>query len=224
MRMTLAALAALGVLALVALGPAGGSRPRGPAREPGPPWGPHLHAVDEALGRGDRSAAVRAWQAAHAMAPGARSWVGLIETRQGALRIGDATGSRRAGGARAREACLAGLFRARAAGSVDGVLQAVEAFATLGDRQVAARGLRIAAALAEQRGDAGAAPRVRAAERRLAAELATLPPCHADATREGRAGGPWSPGGRRGSARAAPAKEHRAGRPAVVGRATEALT
>jgi hypothetical protein len=112
------------------------------------PWAPHVERVDEALAQDNVSAALRAWGNAYTAALGSRRWEGLIEVGDAYLRIGDRVAYRPAFAAKAREAYLAALFRARRQNSLDGVLRAADAFAALGDRQVVAQCLKLARELA----------------------------------------------------------------------------
>ena len=73
-----------------------------------------------------------------------------------ALRLGDASGDRRAMEPEARRAYLSALTHARARRSLDGVLRATEAFAHLGDRDMVEQGIHIARDLAGSDGDAQA--------------------------------------------------------------------
>ncbi len=123
-------------------------KPPGEARAPrearGAPWRTHLARVDEALARQDLSGAIRACHDAYRAALGSRRWEALVDVGDAYLRIGEAAGSRKGWEPRARESYLNALLRARQEGSVEGVLRATEAFADLGDREVAEQGLRIA--------------------------------------------------------------------------------
>ena len=85
-----------------------------------------------------------------------------------ALRIGAIPGFKKAAESRARESYWTALFRARRQGSLNGVLDAAEAFGALGDRVMVEQCVRIAERLATLTGDADASERVRA----LAADLA----------------------------------------------------
>ncbi len=136
------------------------------------PWRAHLRAVDDALGRQDVGGAERAWHAGFGVALGSRAWEGMLEVGHASLRIGDVTGIRKTAAARARDLYLAALFRARQHGSLDGVLRAAEAFAVLGDREVATQSIRIAEGLAAQDRDPRARERVRELGARLAGWLA----------------------------------------------------
>jgi hypothetical protein len=119
-------------------------------------WVVHLRKVEDALARKDVSAAVRAWHDGYVTALGARRWEGLLEVADAHLRIGEVSGSRKASEPKARELYLAALFRARAQGSLEGVLRAAEAFARFGDREVVSRCLSIAERLAARSNEPGA--------------------------------------------------------------------
>jgi hypothetical protein len=71
--------------------------------------------------------------------PPATSWEPLLRVGDEARLRGDTPAARRA--------YLAGLFRARGESSLDGVLLAAEAFADLGDREVARHAVGMASAL-----------------------------------------------------------------------------
>jgi len=88
--------------------------------------------------------------------------------RGGLLRIGAIPGFGKASEARARETYWLALFRARQQGSLNGVLDAAEAFGALGDGAMVEQCLRVAEGLAALHSDKGAADRVRA----LAATIA----------------------------------------------------
>ncbi len=135
------------------------------------PWTAHLQRVDAALAASNVSTAERAWHDAYAEALRSRRWEGLLEAGDAYLRIGKVANGRTAAQAQARRAYLTALFRARNEGSLDGVLHTVEAFAALGDHEVAEQGLRIAERLAEKSPDAHARERVRAVADRLAARV-----------------------------------------------------
>lgn len=108
-----------------------------------------LAAIDRALRAGDVRAALTAWHPAYTAALRDRRWNGLIDVADAWLRIERAAGAGKAGDSKARELYLMALFRARHEGSVAGVLRAAIAFDQLGDRDVAARALGIAATLDE---------------------------------------------------------------------------
>ena len=132
------------------------------------PWTEHIHAMDQALAERNATAAVRAWRNAYAAALATPGWRGLVEVAAGSLRIGAIPGFGRASEARARETYWLALFRARQQGSLNGVLDAAEAFGALGDGAMVEQCLRVAEGLAALHSDKGAADRVRA----LAATIA----------------------------------------------------
>jgi hypothetical protein len=162
-------LVAIAVLGLVGLrharpGSAAGSVPPIPSSEPQP-------TVDGALAAGDLNAAVRAWHAVHGAALASGTWEAMIEAGDAALRLGRVDGARTPSEARARQAYLVALFRARAERSIEGVLRAAEAFAQLGDDEVVAQGITIARRLAAQAPDGARGARLEEVEARLAARL-----------------------------------------------------
>lgn len=138
-----------------------------PTTEPQPVWTAELAQVDAALAGGDIGAAIRGWRNAYTAALGSRRWDAMLDVGDVYLRIGDRTRMRRVYEAKAREAYLIALFRARRESSLDGVLRSGQAFAGLGDREVVAHCIRIADALAKQRDDVASAERVRQWAERL---------------------------------------------------------
>jgi hypothetical protein len=105
-------------------------------------WVRHLNAVDVALETNDLQAALKAWQAAYGAALAGRHWEGYAAAADAYLRIARVAST--PGAPRARDLYLSALFRARDAGSRDGVLRVAAAFDALGDREVAAQAQRIA--------------------------------------------------------------------------------
>lgn len=124
-------------------------------------WASSLREMEEANARGDVMRAVRAREETYRAAVTDRTWEGYLAAGDAVLRLGDLTQNRGAAEPDARRLYLAALFRARSQYSLDGVLQATEAFARLGDRDVVARGLAIARDLAGS--DPAAQARVRMA-------------------------------------------------------------
>jgi hypothetical protein len=122
----------------------GPSAPRGGAA----PWAAHVAAVDAALTAGDVAAALSAWHAAYGAALGSRRWDGFADTGDAYLRIGRASSTPARAVPRARDLYLSALFRARDAGSLDGVLRMAAAFDRLGDRDVTLHAVRMARGLA----------------------------------------------------------------------------
>jgi hypothetical protein len=131
------------------------------------PWREYIRAMDLSLAEANATAAVRAWRNAYAAALGTPGWRGLVEVAAASLRIGAIPGFANASEARARETYWTALFRARQQGSLNGVLEAAEAFGTLGDRTMVEQCIRVAESLAALNGDASEAARVR----ELAADL-----------------------------------------------------
>jgi hypothetical protein len=115
-----------------------------PVRGGAAPWAAHLATVDAALAVGDAPAALSAWREAYGVALGSRRWEGFADAGDAYLRIGRASGAPASAVPRARELYLSALFRARDAGSLDGVLRIATAFATLGDHDVTVQALRMA--------------------------------------------------------------------------------
>jgi hypothetical protein len=116
------------------------------------PWDEYLQSMQDALAAGDARAADWALKQAHWAALGSRRWEGMIEVGDAARRAGSVTA--------ARTAYLTAAYRARRLGSLDGVLSCAEAFAALGDRDVAEQWLGVARDLA--RPNESALARVRA--------------------------------------------------------------
>ena len=118
------------------------------------PWVLPLQDMHSALERADFASAATARHKAHLAALGSRSWEGFLAVGDAALRLGDASGDRRAIEPEARRAYLSALTHARAQRSLDGVLRATESFARLGERDMVEQGIRIARDLAGTDGDA----------------------------------------------------------------------
>ncbi len=131
-------------------------------------------AIGESVQRGDLAAARAAWHDAYRSLRRTRDWQGMAALGDTALGIAGASGARQPWEADARQAYLGALFRARAEASLDGVLRATEAFATLGDRDVAEEGLRIAESVALRTGTAEARDRVLAHRARFEGRDATF--------------------------------------------------
>jgi hypothetical protein len=136
-------------------------------------WTKPLERAEAAQARGDAATASAAWREAHAAAMRSAGWEGMLAVGDAAQRQGLMAGARGEVLARARQAYLTALFRARQEHSLDGVLQAAIAFGELGDRDVLAQALRIA----EQQ--AGRDPLARARVRGVA-DRWTSPPFAAE--------------------------------------------
>jgi len=160
-----------GLVVILAIAGRVGFPPTGAAEPPEPPWAAALRRVDVSLDRHDVSAAVYAWVDAHRAALGRRGWQGMLEVGDAALRIADASASRRVSEGQARRAYLSALWFARRDGSLDGVLRVAQAFAALGDRDVVGGVIRIAEGIAARAHDPAADARVRRVAEELAGEL-----------------------------------------------------
>jgi hypothetical protein len=161
---------AVGVLFLaMTSAPVGAPAPQVAAESQiGPPtWQRVLDAMDRSLGREDITAAEIAWHAARGHAIRSRQWDAFLAVGAGALRIGDHDVVREPYRARAREAWLSALLRARQQGALDGVLSVAEAFGSLGDRDAVVHALQIADSLAARDGHGDAHGRVAGVRQRL---------------------------------------------------------
>jgi hypothetical protein len=148
MRRTVSAtLGSLGLVLSTALMSIAVTPPRQTAPRPADEtqWVTHVAAVDAALQANDLPAARKAWQAAYGAALASRRWEAYTEVAGAHLRIAELAGT--SGAPSARSLYLSALFRARDAGSRDGLLRAADAFDQLGDREVAARARTIAGRL-----------------------------------------------------------------------------
>ena len=110
-----------------------------------------LAALKAAVADRDRTRAVLAWWDAYGLALRSRRWDAMATVGDAALEVDalmNPDGPRVPGfRAEARQAYLAALFRARAARASDGIERVANAFAALGDHEVAerARALRLEA-------------------------------------------------------------------------------
>jgi hypothetical protein len=110
-------------------------------------WASRVAEMDEALARGDGTAAAAAWREAYVAAHVSRSWTGMIAVGDAAVRAGRATGTPQIFQPRARRAYLTALMRARRDASAEGVLAAGSAFGRLGDRDAERQAMNEAARL-----------------------------------------------------------------------------
>jgi hypothetical protein len=124
-------------------------------------WEPHLHRVDDALARNDLAGAEMLWREAYAAALKSRHWEGMVASGDAYRRIGERANFGKVSDAKAREAYLIALFRARSEGSLEGVLRAAERFADLGDHAVVEQCLGVARSVAARSKDPRAEERVR---------------------------------------------------------------
>ena len=119
-----------------------------------------IAAIDAAAQRGDLATAGALWHDAYRSLRRTGDWRGMAALGDAALGIAGASGTRQPWEADAGQAYLGALYRARAEASLDGVLRASAALATLGDRNLSAEGLRIAEQIALRTGTAEARDRV----------------------------------------------------------------
>jgi hypothetical protein len=112
------------------------------------PWISPLRDMDDALARGDFSAATMARHKADLAVLASPGWEGFLAVGDGALRLGEAGPGRRAMEPEARRAYLSAMVRARQAHSLEGTLRVTEAFARLDDRDLVEQGVRVARELA----------------------------------------------------------------------------
>jgi len=160
------------ILLVAAMAPQGSPlRRHGGELDGGDGWVVHIQTVDRALNQGDVLAAETAWQEARRGTLMTRHWEAMLGLGDAARRIGQRGGFPGKAAAKARTAYLAALFRARELGSVDGTLRAAEAFASLGDWEVASQFLRVAEELADHAQDPQARKHLRAFRDRWGTEL-----------------------------------------------------
>lgn len=132
------------------------------------PWSDALERLDRSLAEGDLRGAERAWREGYTAALGARRWEGYLAVGDAALRVAMRVGEEPAGAPRARAMYLRALFRARAAGQPEGAVRVAEAFASLGDTEMAWKSVGVARSLAPG-APAAVAGEVNALEARLQA-------------------------------------------------------
>jgi hypothetical protein len=132
-------------------------------------WQARLLKVEQAMARGDFAAAENLWREAYAAALRSRHWEGLIAAGDTYRALGARAGFREASVAKARQAYLSALFRARSEGSLAGVLITADRFAELGDREVVEQCIRVARKVAAQSRDPYAEEHLRAFTERWAA-------------------------------------------------------
>ena len=126
-----------------------------------PAWAASLRRVDDALAAGRPAEAAAAIHQAYLEALGSRRWQGMVEVGDVARRVGQATAAERTYDPLARQAYLIALFRARHERSVEGVRRVADAFAVLGDHDVAKQCERVARALLAKPTDSRAGTRER---------------------------------------------------------------
>jgi tetratricopeptide (TPR) repeat protein len=129
---------------------------REPARIRESQWQEPLERASAALSEGDARQARQHWEQAYREAVGARSAAALLAVGHAHLNIGEASRGGHSAVPEARRIFLAALFAARERQDAHGVAMAGQAFAALGDREVANRAFDVAIALASRSRDAGA--------------------------------------------------------------------
>jgi hypothetical protein len=147
-----AQIAAYGVACLIAGASALAASEPGRVREA--TWREAIERAEAALAGGNPREARRHWEGAYRVAVHARTPEGLLAVGRAYLSIGEATRGRQSAVSEARRIFLIALFQARERGDADGVALAGEAFAALGDREVADRAFDVAIALATRNRDA----------------------------------------------------------------------
>ena len=118
-----------------------------------------LPAQAGAAERSDGATAERAWRHAYAAARRSPGWSRLVAVADAHGRL--AVAAQQALRPQLRELYLEVLLRARAQGSLEGVLRAGEGFAGLGDRSTVSEVLRVARQIAGARADTDTQARLR---------------------------------------------------------------
>jgi len=132
-------------------------------------WQAWLLKVEQAMASGDFAKAESLWREAYAAALKSRHWEGVVAAGDTYRALGARAGFRTTSIAKARQAYLTALFRARSEGSLAGVLITAERFAELGDREVVEQCVRAARQVATQSRDPYAEEHLRAFTERWAA-------------------------------------------------------
>jgi hypothetical protein len=129
--------------------------------EPDVAWRAQLARVDAALARNDLAGAEMLWAEAYVAAIKSRHWEGMVAAGDIYRRLGELGGFRKLSDAKAREAYLAALFRARNRGSLEGVLRVAQGFSELGDHEVVEQCISVARSVAARSWNPRAEERVR---------------------------------------------------------------
>ena len=87
--------------------------------DPDVAWQAQLERVEAALARNDLAGAEMLWSEAYVAAIKSRYWEGMVAAGDSYRRLGELGGFRKLSDAKAREAYLAALFRARSRGSLE---------------------------------------------------------------------------------------------------------
>lgn len=154
-----------GMMMVVALAPSGCGAKSGEPHAAS--WEQYIQAMDDALARGDFYAADLARETAYLMALGSRRWDAMAAVGDAYVRFVDCPGASPTLRPDVRRIYRSALFRAREQGSIEGMLRVSEAFAALGDTEVAREGLAMAAAMAAGSRGSYEAARVEALAERL---------------------------------------------------------
>jgi hypothetical protein len=139
--------------------------------EPRMTWEQDIERVDAALASHDLRTAREVVRDAYAAAVSSRRWEPLLRVGDAQWRVEEASGFATLGVASARANYLWALFRARDQRSLDGVLQAADAFSRLGDASVVRQALVVARDLAGR--DPAAHARIDIAAEELGVRLAS---------------------------------------------------
>ena len=139
-------------------------------------WKTHLLRVGDALARNDLAGAETSWREAYAAALKSRHWEGMVAVGDAYRMLGERGRFRKTSEAKARQTYLIAFLRARAEGSLEGVLRVADRFAELGDREVVEQCIRVARSIAAKTKDPRAEERVRAFTERWAARAHEIDP------------------------------------------------
>src|SRR5262245_5332234 len=153
-----ASAAMLGALGLLLAGLVSGATVRTAETSTHDRWREPLARAEAALAEGQPRRAEAAWEEAQRAAMRATApSTGLVDVGLAYLRIGEAAHDRQTAVSRARQLFLRALFRARERRDVEGMTAAGQAFARLGDCEMAERAFAIARTAAPQRSAAAPA-------------------------------------------------------------------
>ena len=125
-------------------------------------WRALLLRAEAALASGDARAAEDSWWQSYRAAMRTREQEGLLDLGHAYLRIGEAAHDRQWALSQVRRVFLRALFQARERRDAEALSAAAEAFASIGDQQVALHAFDAALALARRSRDAIAGDRIAA--------------------------------------------------------------
>jgi len=132
-------------------------------------WQARLLRVEQAMADADYVRAELLWRDTYAAALKSRHWEGMVAVADTYRALGARAGFPTPAVAKARQAYLTALFRARSEGSLAGVLITADRFTELGDREVVEQCIRVAKKVAAQSRDPYASEHLRAFVERWAA-------------------------------------------------------